>query len=648
MDNGSSGPPLEHPKHLGTWLTHLDGSEQFISPQDTFTNSQLFPLFEEAWVGKDPQQPDSLHPDILRQFISPQSSASTPQFSQSFNSFAEESQYINFLLYHPENSVQSIPIQGFSSDPLSRLLEDDIALNGLCKKDTEPLQLGLIADIPDKIIRNRRLNPCADGYSPTIPPTDEEPSLCGSSVPSANPSPGSSVPFTNPSPRSSLPCANRSPNRRRRFAFYFESELESEPDPERKSELDPESESEPGSQLEPESQFESEPESESEPTERDALSKFPDDSVPADLDPAFFSPPSRQSVEDGPPQLQETGNSGLCNPVHLRTPPTLYPSHVRGARDFLSSPVDTVREWEANYKEPEGLIMRISEIDSAAGMKAMERGYAIEIANGEEAKIEKSLLGERVKLDLGEVERRDHPERLNFSQGPDGNDDHKGIEFTTTAVNISNDLQAYHQTTQPVFKWLSKTIENSPPISSLQSTSETPNPDDSISMKTPRNDDCSPGAMSCDSGWWSEDSSDDIDLMVPSALVPFVKKGATQLFQAFETWRQTPNTQSRSHTSQSNQGIDSCNTSASASTSPNTAASITPSKGDGVTKTPGKRPPGDDDEDKDERRPAQRRRLNPSSEDINNRLLACPFAKNNPVQHRKCFKYVLQEIARLK
>ena len=75
---------------------------------------------------------------------------------------------------------------------------------------------------------------------------------------------------------------------------------------------------------------------------------------------------------------------------------------------------------------------------------------------------------------------------------------------------------------------------------------------------------------------------------------------------------------------------------------------MTSNKGDDVTKTPGKRLPGDDDKDEDDRRPAQRRRLNPSSEDTNNRLLACPFAKNNPLQHRKCFKYVLQEIARLK
>ena len=302
---------------------------------------------------------------------------------------------------------------------------------------------------------------------------------------------------------------------------------------------------------------------------------------------------------------------------------------------------------ETNYKKPEGLIMRISEIDSAAGIAAIERGYAMEIANGEEAKIEKSPLGKRVKLDLGEVERGDHPEKLSFSQSPDRNDDHERIESTKTAVNISNDLRAYPQTTQPVFNWLSKTIENSPPTSNLQPTSETPNPDDSISMKTPRNDGYSPGAMSCDSGW-SEDSSDGIDLMVPSALNPFVKKAATQLFQAFATWRRTPSTQSRGHSSQSNQGVDSCNTSASASTRPDAAASMTSSKGDDVTKTPGKRLPGDDDKDEDERRPAQRRRLNPSSEDTNNRLLACPFAKNNPLQHRKCFKYVLQEIARLK
>lgn len=53
-------------------------------------------------------------------------------------------------------------------------------------------------------------------------------------------------------------------------------------------------------------------------------------------------------------------------------------------------------------------------------------------------------------------------------------------------------------------------------------------------------------------------------------------------------------------------------------------------------------------EDDQEHPQAQRRGLNPALEEKCTRLLACPFAKNNPLKHQKCFQYTMEEIARLK
>ncbi|KAF2476866.1 uncharacterized protein BDR25DRAFT_309217 [Lindgomyces ingoldianus] len=61
-----------------------------------------------------------------------------------------------------------------------------------------------------------------------------------------------------------------------------------------------------------------------------------------------------------------------------------------------------------------------------------------------------------------------------------------------------------------------------------------------------------------------------------------------------------------------------------------------------------KRPPGDDDNNNDDRPPGKRRKVTNIYKEPDTRLLACPFAKKDPLRHRKCFKYVLQDIARLK
>ena len=54
-------------------------------------------------------------------------------------------------------------------------------------------------------------------------------------------------------------------------------------------------------------------------------------------------------------------------------------------------------------------------------------------------------------------------------------------------------------------------------------------------------------------------------------------------------------------------------------------------------------------EDNDDQRPRQRRKLEPlsvSADQITH--LACPFAKHDPLRHRRCFKYKMDQISRLK
>jgi hypothetical protein len=50
----------------------------------------------------------------------------------------------------------------------------------------------------------------------------------------------------------------------------------------------------------------------------------------------------------------------------------------------------------------------------------------------------------------------------------------------------------------------------------------------------------------------------------------------------------------------------------------------------------------------DELRLTSRRRATTSSDNVDGKLLACPFCKNNPRRYRDCYKYVLRDISRLK
>ncbi|KAF2186259.1 hypothetical protein K469DRAFT_687250 [Zopfia rhizophila CBS 207.26] len=173
--------------------------------------------------------------------------------------------------------------------------------------------------------------------------------------------------------------------------------------------------------------------------------------------------------------------------------------------------------WRINIKKSEHLKWRTSETDLARSITATDRGSATEISHSEEKRTEKSQPGEMVKLDQGEMEGGKHADTLNFSRGPDG--------ITAT--------KEQDQTTQTLLNWLSRTIENSPPTSDLQPISEIPDLDDSISIKTQRHDDYSLAAKSCDSRWWSEDPSDETDVVVPSALNPIVKRPGYGIVLAF-------------------------------------------------------------------------------------------------------------------
>lgn len=61
--------------------------------------------------------------------------------------------------------------------------------------------------------------------------------------------------------------------------------------------------------------------------------------------------------------------------------------------------------------------------------------------------------------------------------------------------------------------------------------------------------------------------------------------------------------------------------------------------------TSGKRTRKDDDD----QRPRQRRKLDPPSNSTDQTThLACPYAKHDPLRHRRCFKYKMDQISRLK
>jgi hypothetical protein len=90
----------------------------------------------------------------------------------------------------------------------------------------------------------------------------------------------------------------------------------------------------------------------------------------------------------------------------------------------------------------------------------------------------------------------------------------------------------------------------------------------------------------------------------------------------------------------------------STSGSPSQRASTSPVRSNASDTSHGKR--GDkrkqnrDPSDGNDEPLSTRRRVNNPAEDTTEKLLACPFCKNNPRRYRDCYKYVLRDISRLK
>jgi hypothetical protein len=153
----------------------------------------------------------------------------------------------------------------------------------------------------------------------------------------------------------------------------------------------------------------------------------------------------------------------------------------------------------------------------------------------------------------------------------------------------------------------------------------------------------SPAGWSCDSEQWTEGSFSETESPRQSSIdSASVSKAADFVFKQFQIWNapqgfhrrgQTGNDRSSGQTGVAYNGTN------------NSASEYEAVTGLQQATTTQKRIPNEDD---DERRSSKRRKIEDAADDPNNRLLACPFAKNNPLVHRRCFRYVLQDIPRLK
>lgn len=150
---------------------------------------------------------------------------------------------------------------------------------------------------------------------------------------------------------------------------------------------------------------------------------------------------------------------------------------------------------------------------------------------------------------------------------------------------------------------------------------------------------------SSDPEWWSEASSPDSAKAASlSELLPFAKEAASLLFEKFLTQRFGTSWRTRGGTQDSSQSSVASGFSNTTTVSSVSSRSTSGKGTESLSRTSRKRP----SDDEDDRRPTQRRRVELISRDFKGQLLACPFAKNKPLKHAKCFKYIIQEIARLK
>lgn len=142
--------------------------------------------------------------------------------------------------------------------------------------------------------------------------------------------------------------------------------------------------------------------------------------------------------------------------------------------------------------------------------------------------------------------------------------------------------------------------------------------------------------------WWSETSSPDPHAYQMLGLMSdMAEAAATSLLNAFTTWCRQRGT-GTSETSQST------GSSRFANSNPQDTGAVNSSHDSrGFTGSARKRPADEDDDDDDDKA-TPRQKLKTSLGRGKTQLLACPFAKNNPMRHSKCYRYMIQEISRLK
>jgi hypothetical protein len=179
-----------------------------------------------------------------------------------------------------------------------------------------------------------------------------------------------------------------------------------------------------------------------------------------------------------------------------------------------------------------------------------------------------------------------------------------------------------------------------------------PFPSPNVAQNTSRLLEEPPSIELCvESDWQTEDSMSDMDFSQSlTGLSPSVSLAAIALYDQFQMWQRKRVLSPLRDQADTDQNDRDCNGSTVGGDTSNSTTEATniPSSHRSSQGIPLKRLPNDDDENDDGRRPARRRKLAREPEDFDSRLLACPFAKHHPFRHRKCFKYVLQDIARLK
>jgi hypothetical protein len=153
----------------------------------------------------------------------------------------------------------------------------------------------------------------------------------------------------------------------------------------------------------------------------------------------------------------------------------------------------------------------------------------------------------------------------------------------------------------------------------------------------------SPAGWSCDSEQWTEGSFSETESpRQGSTDSASVSKAADFLFKEFQIWNESQDFHRRDQ--KSNDRSSGLNNVAYNGTN-NSASYSEPVTCPQQATTTQKRT---SDEDDDEHKSSKRRKISDAADDSDNRLLACPFANNNPLVHRRCFRYVLQDVGRLK